>query len=541
MESVGAAPPVRSFTAARPPAPNAVTPPCSPPLRAGAAGARPAGRSPARGAAAEVADQDDPCFLPPSRPAARSPSAAAVPVAADSRPPDAGALPLRRSPRVAAAARAAAAPASVALPAAAALASPPALVVWFGPDGPETAPPPGALADPGPARCPLAVTSLPCPLPPAAAAWRAGHLALVDAVDALAVSLPSAGLWLPRRGATMPPLPAPSAGAHPVRGPARAPLNGPACGHFLVAQHAPLPWRRLLTADTAATQPDQSLAADEERRAGVFSDLPGWGRTGLAVVQGGRAALWLTAVPSACGGRGTIPGSAMRVAARLWLGARPRPEPPRARCSCGAATDAGGRHFLSFCPAQVGWRTAVHDHIVSLVAAALRRAPRWGTAVVEAPLDGSGGARRPDLRATDATTAAFTWADVSVAWPWPDAVASQVRATPLRALAAAACEARKRATHVPALPVTDPPHAFAPIVWEALGRIGPVTDAWVAAALAGPRLAAVRAGLLLDASVALWRSLAWAVARGYAACCTPAVVEERTADVHTSSAQEFSW
>ena len=60
-------------------------------------------------------------------------------------------------------------------------------------------------------------------------------------------------------------------------------------------------------------------------------------------------------------------------------------------------------------------------------------------------------------------------------------------------------------------------------------------------ALAGPRLAAVRAGLLLDVSVALWRSLAWAVARGYAACCTPSVVEKRTADQHTSSADDLAW
>jgi len=261
----------------------------------------------------------------------------------------------------------------------------------------------------------------------------------------------------------------------------------------------------------------------------------------MAAVQGGRASLWLTAVPSACGGRGSIPGSAMRVAARLWLGARPLPDPPRARCSCGAAADAGSRHVLSFCPAQGSRRTAVHHHIVSLVAAALRRAPRWAAVAVEAPLDGSGGARRPDLRATDATTAAVAWGDVSVAWPWPDAVAAQVRATPLRAVAAAAREARTRALYVPARPVTDPPHAFTPLVWEALGRIGPATDAWLAAALAGLQLAAVRAGLLLYVSVALWRSLAWAVARGCAACCTPAVVEERTADLQTSSADDLAW
>ena len=429
----------------------------------------------------------------------------------------------------------------VAHPPAPALALPPARTVWFGPDGPETAPSLAVLDEAGPAPGPPDGAPLPRPLPAAAATWRADLLALVDAVAAHAAAPPSAGLWSPRHGAPALPLPAPAAGARPVRGPSRAPPNNPATGRLSGAQHAPLAWRHLLTEGTAATQRDLALSAHAARRARVYAALPGWGRTGMAAVHGGRAALWLTAVPSACGGRGSFPGSAMRVAVRLWLGARPRPDPPRARCSCGAAADAGGRHFLSFCPAQVARRTAVHHHIVSLVAAAMRRAPLWGAVAVESPLDGSGGARRPDLRATDATTAAVTWCDVSVAWPWPDAVAAQVRATPLRAVAAAAREARKRATYVPALPVTDPPHAFTPLVWEALGRIGPATDVWLAAALAGPQLAAVRAGLLLDISVALWRSLAWAVARGYAACCTPAVVEERSADLQTSSADDLAW
>jgi len=98
----------------------------------------------------------------------------------------------------------------------------------------------------------------------------------------------------------------------------------------------------------------------------------------------------------------------MRVAARLWLGAPPRPDPPRSRCSCRATVDSVGRHFLATCSAQVARRTAVHHLIVGLVAAALRRAPKWGEVVVERGLDGSDGARRPDLRATEAATAAVT-------------------------------------------------------------------------------------------------------------------------------------
>jgi len=256
----------------------------------------------------------------------------------------------------------------------------------------------------------------------------------------------------------------------------------------------------------------------------------------------GRAeGLWLTAVPSDRGGRGHIPGSAMRVAARLWLSAPPRPDPPRPRCACGAPADPAGRHFLSACRAQVARRTAVHHHIEALVAATLRRAPAWREVVVEAGLDGTGGDLPPDLRATAAATAAVTWGDVSVAWPWPDAVAARVRTSPLLAVAAAELEAAKRAAYVPALPTTDPPHAFTPLVWEALGRVGPATDAWLKAALAGPQLAAVRAGLLLDVSVALWRSLTWAVAGGYAACTTPERAVDATADLGSTSADAMVW
>jgi len=93
----------------------------------------------------------------------------------------------------------------------------------------------------------------------------------------------------------------------------------------------------------------------------------------------------------------------------------------------------------------VAQRTAVHHHIVALVAAALRRAPAWREVGAEVSLDGTGEDRRPDLRATAAATAAVTWGDVSVAWPWPDEVAAQTRTSPLRAVAAAAREAAKPA------------------------------------------------------------------------------------------------
>ena len=114
----------------------------------------------------------------------------------------------------------------------------------------------------------------------------------------------------------------------------------------------------------------------------------------------------------------------MRVAARLWLGAAPRPDAQRPRCSCGAAVDCAGRQFLAACPAQVGRRTDVHDHIASMVAAAQRRAPKWTAVAVDWRLPGAGAAQRPDLRAIEGTTAAITCGVVSVAWPWADSVAA---------------------------------------------------------------------------------------------------------------------
>ena len=116
-----------------------------------------------------------------------------------------------------------------------------------------------------------------------------------------------------------------------------------------------------------------------------------------------------------------------------------------------------------------------------------------------------------------------------------------MRAAPLRAVAAAAPEAAKRATYVPALPTSDTPHAFIPLVLEALGRIVPATAAWLRAVLAGPQLAAVRTGLVLDVSLALWRSLTWAVAGGYATCSTPDDGEDASPDNALATADALAW
>jgi len=252
----------------------------------------------------------------------------------------------------------------------------------------------------------------PASAPRTAAALRADLHALVADVAAHSVAPASGALWAPPRcGHPRPAADALAPAAPSVHAP--PPYEQPAHGHTGGAPPTSATWRSLLSSPTGATQRELSLPAHEARRARLFVDLSGWARTGMAVVQGSRAALWLTAIPADRGGRGSFPGSAMRVAARLWLGAAPRPDPPRPCCSCVAAADAAGRHFLASCRAQVARRTAVHHHIVALVAAALRRAPQWGEVVVERPLDGSGGTHRPDVRATAAATAAVTCDDVS--------------------------------------------------------------------------------------------------------------------------------
>jgi len=66
-----------------------------------------------------------------------------------------------------------------------------------------------------------------------------------------------------------------------------------------------------------ASQRELSRPAHAARRARLFAEQSGWARTGLAALQGGRAALWLSAVPAEGDGLLTIPGRAMRDMARL--------------------------------------------------------------------------------------------------------------------------------------------------------------------------------------------------------------------------------
>jgi len=211
---------------------------------------------------------------------------------------------------------------------------PAALPVWVGPDGPEQTPPReawGEWADPGPPPAQSAASDAPPALPASATASRADLFAVVAAVAADSAAPPTGALWAPPpRTRTRP---APVADALCARAAAAVPPphQEQALGHTGGGAPAPLSWRRLLSAPTAVTQRELTLPAHAARRARLYADLSGWERTGLAAVQGGRAALWLTSVPSDGGGRGTIPGSAMRVAARDCGWAPPRARTRRAR------------------------------------------------------------------------------------------------------------------------------------------------------------------------------------------------------------------
>lgn len=208
-----------------------------------------------------------------------------------------------------------------------------------------------------------------------------------------------------------------------------------------------------------ASQRDFSLPAHAAARARQYAELPLWLRTGLAACQGHGAAAWLSALPTPGYGGTAIPGVAMRTAVRLWLGVAPRSSPPAARCRCGEAADAAGRHFLGACPEQRSRHTKLHHHVVHLVAEALRRAEGWGAVEVEVGLDTAPTALRPDLRATRTGSGEVTWMDVSVASPFASRVAPLVADTPLAALAAEGREGDKVRRYAHALPAGPPlPH-----------------------------------------------------------------------------------
>jgi len=266
------------------------------------------------------------------------------------------------------------------------------------------------------------------------------------------------------------------------------------------------------------SQRDLSLPVHAAARARLFEGLSPEARVRLAACHGHGAAAWLSALPTPGVAGTAIHGAAMRTAVRLWLGAPPRSAPPPAWCSCRAAVTPDGCHFLGTCAVQRGRRQRLHNHIVHLLAAALRRTGAWGDVVVERGLDGARARLRPDLRATRLTTGVRTWGDVSVTWPSTDTFARRVEREPLRAVLAELRERDKVRKYASSLPAAPRPDAFTPLVWEVFGRMGPLTATWLREALGTPGGSLIRRAFLTAASVALWRSNARAVDEGYTSC-----------------------
>jgi len=258
-------------------------------------------------------------------------------------------------------------------------------------------------------------------------------------------------------------------------------------------------------------------------RARLYEDLPLGQRASLAACHGHGAAAWLSALPTP-GVTGTaIRSAAMRAAVRLWLGAPAYAGLGARVCSCGAALGAAGTHFFGTCEVQRGRHKRLHDHVVLLLAAALRRAGGWGAVKEERGWDGARDRLRPDLVATRVATGVRRWGDVSFASPFARPFPDREVGEPLRAVAAEAREAWKVGKYTPALPASTLPHAFTPLVWEVCGWFGPQTGPQTAAflrdALGSPGGSTARRSFLTTVSVAVWRSNARAAADGINASC----------------------
>lgn len=270
--------------------------------------------------------------------------------------------------------------------------------------------------------------------------------------------------------------------------------------------------------EVRVSQRDFSMPAHAAVRARIYAELGLWQRACMAACQGYGAATWLAALPIPGAGGTAITGVAMRMAVRLWLGVAPRSVPPAARCRCGAAADAAGRHCFGACPEQRPRQMLLHNHIVHLVAGALRQANEWWEVAVEVGLDKARASRRPDLRATRAVGGEVAWLDVSVASPTSSVLAPRMAGTPLAPVVAQTREGVKVGHYARQLSTGPPANTFSPLVWEVFGHLGPASAAWLKDALGGPCQATARARLLSAISVALWRSKARAVADWCARC-----------------------
>jgi len=144
-------------------------------------------------------------------------------------------------------------------------------------------------------------------------------------------------------------------------------------------------------------------------------------------------------------------------------------------CSCGAAMGAAGAQCFGTRVVQRGLHKRFHDRVVPLLAAALRKSRMWGEVEVERGLVAARLRLWPDIVATQLSTGDRVCGDVSFASLFADPFPARVARDPLRAVAAETREEWEVKKYLPALFVSDAPHAFTPLVCESGGRMGPMT------------------------------------------------------------------
>jgi len=299
---------------------------------------------------------------------------------------------------------------------------------------------------------------------------------------------------------------------------AAATPNCPATGLRCPAFLGPPTWETLLgeEAGRLRSQRDFFLPVHDAARSRPFEGLSPKPRVRLAACHGRGAAAWLSALPTPGVARTAIHFAAMRTALRLWLSAPPRPAPPPPWCSFRAAVHPDGCNVLGAGAVQRGRRQRLHDHIVHLLVAALRRTGVWRDGVVERRLDVARVLLRLDVRASRLSSGVRMCGNESVTWPSTVRLARRVEREPLRAAMVEPWEQDRVRKHASSLPAAPRPDAFTPQVWEVFGRMRPLTAALLREALGTPGGSVIRRSFRTAASVALWRSNARAVDAGYA-------------------------
>ena len=161
------------------------------------------------------------------------------------------------------------------------------------------------------------------------------------------------------------------------------------------------------------------------------------------------------------------------------------PQASARECRCGGLADPLGSHWLRGCPRSVPLRIFRHTEVLQRGVTMLRADPRWTGVVAEPPLPTGEPSRgqRPDQRAPRVSSGAPLRGVVSVVSATAAIHASRTAGSPRVPGAARVRKAEKVGKYMPYFPAGYPPHTFAPLVWDASGRVGPATASFHASAL----------------------------------------------------------